>query len=67
MLNLKEKLYLFVHTSKYDGYQSFITMDQKALANNTTDLSDWDCFEIESLTDARKVKVTQQPPKIEYL
>ena len=64
-------MYLFVHTSKYDGAQSFITMDletlKETLKKNTTDLSDWDCFEIESIPTAKKVKVTKQPSKIEYL
>ena len=60
-------MYFFVHTSKYDGAQSFITMDLETLKKNTTDLSDWDCFEIESIPTAKKVKVTKQPSKIEYL
>ena len=67
MLKLKEKLYLWVHTSPYDGAQSFITMSLKTLQENKTDLKDWECFEIDSIPNAKKVTVTLQPAKIEYL
>lgn len=67
MLKLTEKIYLWVHTSKYDGSQSFIHMTLKALEDNTTDLSGWECYEIDSIPNAKKVKVTKQPAKIEYL
>lgn len=67
MLKLKEPLYLWVHTSSYDGAQSFITMNRKGVDENKIDLKDWDCFEIESVPTAKKVKVTPQPSKVEYL
>jgi hypothetical protein len=67
MLKLNEKMYLWVYASKYDGAQTFITMNRKALEESTTDLSDWECFEIESIPTAKMVKVTKQPSKIEYL
>ena len=67
MLKLKEKLYLLVHTSKYDGAQNFVTMNQASLNATTVDWSDWEFYEIDSIPSAKKFKLTKQLPKIEYV
>ena len=68
MLKLNEKMYMYVYTSKYDGQQSFIVMKGiKELEESPTDLKDWECYEVDSIPNAKKVKVIKQPSKIEYL
>lgn len=67
MLKLKEKLYLWIHTSKYDGEQNFILMTRRQLEDSKTDLSLWECFEIEDIPEAKKVRLVRHPSDIEYI
>lgn len=68
MLKLNEKMYMYVYTSKYDGQQSFIVVKGiKELEEGPTDLSDWQCYEVAEISEAKPIEIIKQPCKIKYL